>query len=187
MNRTNFLGFLFGVVLVGLLGGLAWHFILAIQEADANVKAGIIGILGVLLAAILTNFFTRRREINARHFLEKREAYGKIIDIVFDVIASTKSGKSLPDKTLVNKMLVFKKGLMVWGGPEVIESWNEFEIESERARNNNDPKIILTVMEQVLRAIRKDLGHDDRQLKFGSLFGLLILGKDKKKFFENKK
>lgn len=187
MNRINFLGFLLGAVLVGLLGGIVWYFILAIQEADANVKAGIIGILGVLLAAILTNFFTRRREINARHFLEKREAYGKIIDIVFDMIASTKSGKSIPDKTLVNKMLVFKKGLMVWGDPEVIELWNEFEIESERVRNDDDPRIILTAMEHVLRAIRKDLGHDDGRLKFGSLFGLIILGKDKKKFFENDK
>ena len=181
MNKTNILSFLFGCVLVALLGWIAWYFILAIQEADANVKAGIIGILGVLLAAILTNFFTRRREINARHFAEKRGAYGEIIDIVFDVISSTKSGKNLPDKALVNKMMVFKKRLMVWGGPEVIESWNEFEIESEGA--GDDPKKILTAMECVLRAIRKDLGHDDHQLKFGSLFGLLILAKDKKKFF----
>ena len=187
MSRTNFLSVLFGIVFVGMLGGIAWYFILAIQEADANVKAGVIGILGVLLAAILTNFFTRRREINARHFLEKREAYGKIIDIVFDLIASIKSGKNLPEKTLVNKLLAFKKGLMVWGGPEVIESWNEFEIESERAGNSNDPEMLITVMERMLRAIRKDLGHDDHQLKFGSLIGLLILGKDKKKLLKNDK
>ena len=181
MNKENFLGFLFGCLLVALLGWIVWHFILVIQEADANVKASIFGVLGVLLPAILTNFFTRRREINARHFSEKRGAYGEIIDIIFDVISSTKSGKNLPDKALVNKMMVFKKKLMVWGGPEVIESWNEFEIESERA--GDDPKKILTAIERVLRAMRKDLGHDDNRLKFGSLFGLLILAKDKKKFF----
>ena len=73
---------------------------------------------------------------------------------------------------------------MVWGGPEVIQSWNEFEMESERA--NSDPKEILAAMERVLRAIRKDLGNDDRRLKFGSLFGLLILPK-KKILFDNDK
>ena len=74
-------------------------------------------------------------------------------------------------------MMMFKKELIIWGGHEVIRSWNDFEIESEKP--NRDPNIILAAMEHVLRAIRKDLGHNDRQLKFGSLFGLLILAKDK--------
>ena len=93
MNETNIFSVLLGCELFALLGCIAWYFILTIQEADANVKAGIVGLLGVFLAAILTNFFTRRREINAQHFSEKREAYGKIIDIVFDIISSTKIRK----------------------------------------------------------------------------------------------
>ena len=183
MNKTNLLSFLFGCVLLVILVGITGGFILAIQEADANVKAGIIGILGVLLTAILTNFFTRRREINARHFSEKREAYGKIINIVFDAMASTKSGKKLPDKALVNKMMEFKKGLMIWGDPEVIESWNKFEMESGEGQSRNDSRIIFVAMEHVLRAIRKDLGHDDRRLKFGDLCRLIIVAEDKEKVF----
>lgn len=49
-------------------------------------------------------------------------------------------------------MMGFKKELIVWGGPEVIQSWNDFDVESERA--NSDPKEILAAMERVLRAIR---------------------------------
>ena len=185
MNKTSIFSAFLGCMLFALLGWMIWYFIVTIQEADANVKAGVVGVLGVFLAAILTNFLTRRREINARHFLEKREAYGKIIDIVFDIISSTKSGQKTPEKTLLNKMMGFKRELMVWGGPEVIQSWNEFEMESESA--NSDSQRILAAMERVLRAIRKDLGHDDRRLKFGSLFGLLIVAKDKKVLLEDKK
>ena len=141
--------------------------------------------MGVLIAAILTNFYTKKREINARHFSEKREAYGKIIDIVFEIISSTKSGKSVPEKTLVTKIMMFKKELIVWGGSEVIQAWNKFELESEKT--DTDLNEILVGMEHVLRAIRKDLGHDDRLLKFGNLFGLLILAKDKKILLEKNK
>ena len=115
-------------------------------------------------------------------FSEKRQAYGKIIDIIFEVMSSTTSGKSMPDKALVNKIMMFKKELIVWGGPEVIQSWNEFEIMSEKA--SGDPKKTLMAMEHVLRAIRKDLGHDDRRLRLGNLFGLLILAKDKESLLE---
>lgn len=177
MNKTKVFGFLFGCIVAVLVGWFIWYFVVSIQEADANAKAGIIGVLGVFVVTILTHFFIRKREINARHFLEKREAYGKIMEIIFNIIASTKSGKSGVDKELTNKMMMFKKELIIWGGHEVIRSWNDFEIESEKP--NRDPNIILAAMEHVLRAIRKDLGHNDRQLKFGSLFGLLILAKDK--------
>lgn len=183
MNRTGVLGFLFACVLVASFAWAAWYFVLAIQEADANVKAGIIGLLGMFLAAILTNFFTRRREINARHFSEKREAYAKFIDIVFSIVSSINSGRNLSEQSLANKIMGFKKELMVWGGPEVIQSWNDFEIQSEKV--SEDPKDILSAVERLLRAIRKDLGHDDRRLKFGSLLGLLMLAKDKKVLYGN--
>lgn len=86
MNKTNIFSVFLGCVSFAFLAWTVWYFILAIQEADANVKAGIVGLLGMFFTAILTNFFTRKREINARHFSEKCEAYGKIIDIVFDII-----------------------------------------------------------------------------------------------------
>ena len=161
---------------------MVWYFASNMQEADANVRARIVGILGALGAAILTNFYTKRREINARHFSEKREAYRKIIDIVFQTISSTRSGKALPKKALVDKMAIFKKELMVWGSPGVIQAWNSFELQSQNAPDT-DPRNIVTAMERVLRVIRKDLGHDDRLLGFGSLFGLVIVAEDKEMFF----
>ena len=76
MNKVTLSGVLGFSVLV-LVGWMLWYFFLTIQDADANVKAGIVGALGILLAAIVTNFFTRRREINARHFFGKASGIRK--------------------------------------------------------------------------------------------------------------
>ena len=178
MSKTNVLNTLLGLAIVGIFGWIIWYFISNIQAADANVKAGIFGLFSLLLTAILTHFYTKRREINARHYSEKREAYRKIIDLVYDIAMSTKLEKNILEGILTSKMIEFKKELMIWGGSEVIETWNKFEMVSQES--NGDSNEIVVVMEKFLRAIRKDLGHNDHLLKFGNLIGLMITSEDKK-------
>ena len=170
---------------LGLVGLALWFAIPIIQAADANVQASIVGLFGVFVTGLVTNVYTRRREINARHFSEKREAYGKIIDIVVEAMSSAKSGKSGRTKNLENKMIACKKELMIWGGSEVIQLWNKFELES--AKESTAPNNVLGLLEKVLRALRKDLGHDDHSLEFGNLIGLFIVAKDKNMILEGRK
>ena len=49
-----------------------------------------------------------------------------------------------------------------------------------KSDNGLSPKEMIQEMEKILRAIRKDLVHDDSMLKFGSLWGLMLVAKDKK-------
>ena len=181
MKKRSALDFVVTCLVLGLVGLALWYSIPIIQAADANVQASIVGLFGLLLTGLVTNAYTKRREINARHFSEKREAYGKIIDIVVEAMSSAKSGRSAPTKNLTNKMIGYKKELMVWGGSEVIQLWNQFELES--AKESTDPNNALVLMEKVLRALREDLGHDDHGLEFGNLIGLFIVAKDKKIIF----
>ena len=164
------------------IGWLIWYFISIIQQANPNVKAGLVGVLGLILAALLAHHYTKRRETIARHFSDKRQGYMNIINILFDIISSTKSGKKLSEKQLADKMMTFKKALIVWGGPEVIETWNKFEITS--SSGNLEANEMIIQMEKILRAIRKDLGHDDRSLKFGSLWGLILVADDKRRLLD---
>ena len=182
IDRKTILTTTLAVVVLLPLGWFTWYFISIIQQTDPNVKAGLVGVLGLILAALLAHHYTKRREIVARHYSDKRQGYMNIINILFDIISSTKSGKKPSEKQLADKMMTFKKALIVWGGPEVIETWNEFEITS----SNGDLKAneMIIQMEKILRAIRKDLGHDDRSLKFGSLWGLVLVADDKKKLLD---
>lgn len=169
---------------LGVIGSILWYSIPIVRAADANVQASLVGLFGVFVTGLLTNVYTKRREINARHFSEKREAYAKIIDVIVDAMSFAKSGKSGAPKHLTNKMIASKKELMIWGGSEVIQLWNKFELES--ASNNTDPDNVLVLMEQVLRALRRDLGHDDHSLEFGNLIGLFIVAEDKTRIVGNK-
>ena len=175
MNKI--LRFVVAIALLAFAGWLGWLFIDNVHQADASIKAGLIGLFGMLSAALVTHYQTKKREINARHFADKREGYMHMIDLLFDLIMSVKKGEELSEEVMLKKIMPFKKALIVWGGPQIIEAWNQFEMKSD---NGLSPKEMIQEMEKILRAIRKDLGHDDSMLKFGSLWGLMLVAKDKK-------
>ena len=159
------------------LGATAYFF----QAADANVKAGIVSVAGLLFAAMLTNYYTRQREVRARHFQEKRDAYETIIDLILDMFQSVKSKRSMSEKDMHKRMLDFKKGLMIWGSASTIRLWNRVETETTPDNPSDTPPL----MEDLFRAIRKDLGHDDSSLPFGELTSLFVIPEDKKKIWES--
>ena len=168
------------LALIVLAGWLSWIFVVNFNHADPSVKASLIGLFGMFLVALIANYYTRKREIDARHFANKREGYMQLIDMIFDSILSIKNNENLTEEEMLHKMISFKKSLLIWGGPNIIEAWNNFESKSV---GNIDPKETLKEMEKVLRKIRKDLGHDDSPLKFGALSDLLLIAEDKGKLF----
>ena len=165
----------------GIAAWLVWVFVTNISAADASVKAGLIGLLGMFSVAIVSNYQTKNREIDARHFLHKREGYMKLIDLVFDLIQSQKANRNVPNNKLLRDIASFKKTLIIWGGPETVEAWNNYEILSS---SSPDAKTMIKEMEKILRSIRKDLGHNDTQLKFGHLSALILVPEEKKRLFD---
>ncbi|PCI40898.1 MAG: hypothetical protein COB46_05785 [Rhodospirillaceae bacterium] len=179
---SKFVGYIKVAIGVCFISWLFWLFVQNIQEADANIKVGLIGFLGMLSATLITHNQTKNREINARHFAEKREAYKLMFDLLFDLIESTKNDKKIPEKGLIKKMMEFKKALLIWGGQEIIHSWNDYEKKSEEAMSSEET---LMQLESIFRAIRKDLGHDDNLLRDGSLVGLILKAEDKHMVLKN--
>lgn len=177
-NVLKILGYVAVLILVGVGAWLLWVFVTNIDSADPSVKAGLIGLLGMFLVALITHYQTKRREIDARHFADKREGYTEFIDLLFDFIVASKNKKELTEKEMLSKIIPFKKTLLIWGGPNTIKAWNQFEIKSS---DKLAPEKALEEMEKILREIRKDLGHDDSELESGNLSGLFLIADDKKK------
>lgn len=164
-------------VIVGTAVFLLWFFLSNLWEADANVKAGIIGFISAIAVVSFTHYYTKKREISARHFTDKRKGYMEFIDLFFEQIQLGKKNQNISQKKMIDKIALFKKSLMVWGGPEIIELWNSFELKSEEQLSGKE---MMQVFEDILRAIRKDLGHDDVTLPYGNLTALILVAKDKK-------
>ena len=155
-----------------------WLFVSNLLKADANIKAGIIGFIGVITAALVTHYQTKKRENSARHFANKRESYTGFIDMFFDIMESAQENQNMPQKEIAEKMTSFKKSLMVWGGPEVIRAWNSYELKfaanALKSKEQQPLEETIQDLDVIVRAFRKDLGHNDGTLSKGSLAALIL-------------
>ena len=66
--------------------------------------------------------------------------------------------------------------LIIWGSDEMLEAFHKFRTHSIRSSNENNksPYEILIVVEDLLLAIRKDLGHKNKNITRGKILGLFI-------------
>lgn len=164
------------IAVVLALGG--W-FIFALLKAEPGIQSGILALIGVTVSGIIAHRSAKKREIEARHFAEKREGYKAFINIIFDTLLAAKLGKKPPtDKELANRLVEHKKMLMTWADADVIKMWNEAEINFVDV-GKKSPHEILLIWDKLLRAMRKDLGKDDSQLDDGELVSLILLAEDK--------
>lgn len=124
----------------------------------------------MIATALVTHQLTVSREVDARHFTHKYEAYMAFLEVFVRQIQSQKGRKPGVRQSDVNKMLEFKRKMIVWGSPTVIEDWISLE---ENDDELSDLEKLLH-LDDVLRAVRRDLGHSDRALLRGSLLGLFL-------------
>lgn len=169
-----------GLALLGFSGWLAWIFIESLTAAAPGVAAAVISFIGAVIIAVWTHAATKRREINSRHFIEKKNAYMHVIDLIFDLHKSTLEGKELSEKEMMDKILEFKKQLVVWGSAEALKIWDEYEQAAATLQGNENT---LLNVDKILRCVRKELGHDDKILRPGDLVALLLKAEDKHKLY----
>ena len=173
----NILAWILGIILTFLFIGICWIFVSNFQQASPNVKAGLIGFVGTITAALTVSRQTKKREIESRHFSDKREGYMNFIDILFDFIKDIKHVEEIDQKELEKNMLKFKKSLLVWGNSDLIRAWNKYEINANNLQG--DPSGIIMEMDRALKAIRKDLGHSDAALSDGELVSIFLTSEAK--------
>ena len=62
--------------------------------------------------------------------------------------------------------------MVTWASDDVIKAWNSFKAKSSEA--DSDPLGVMFEFEEVLKAIRIDLGHKSANLAKGDLLGLFV-------------
>ena len=161
---------------VFLVPGFGW-FIYAFFKADAGFQSAILALIGTGAAGIFAHISAKRREAESRHFEAKRQGYMELINLMMDMVVSKKTNARGPsNKTLLKKMIEFKKVLLVWSDADVIKAWDRFE---RCASNSTDPEATFEIWDDLLRAMRKDLGKEDSRLDKGELMALILVAEDK--------
>lgn len=172
--KQNLLGFL----LLGLIGWAAYglfKLILAFfTELNPSVAAAIVAASATVLVSVfsvLTSKSLEQKAIIAQQIREKKiPVYEELIQFVFNIIRATKENKSLSEEETTEFMFTFTERIVVWGSDEVVDAFYRF-----RNSNNVDGgQGAILCIEDMLLAIRKDLGHRNKSLSRGKILGLFI-------------
>jgi hypothetical protein len=166
----------FAVALLAGLVLLGWIFVQTLLASSPSVQAGIISFISAVGVALYTHSRTQKREIEARHFAEKRAVYLHFIGFIFSYFEAQREDRVVTEDELIKEMSKFQQNLLVWGSPEVITAYNNFGTASEQLAGdqNQETSSVLVVVDELYRAMRKDLGHNDSSLIKGELVGLML-------------
>jgi hypothetical protein len=114
--------------------------------------------LGGIWLAVWNFQKTRLKEAESRIFAQKAEAYQSLVDVVRDIFMVQKGWKQQEQEDSLPKLLmVIRYKMIVWGGQDTIRAIAELESVPEDAL----PGDRFLAVENLYKAIRKDLGHQD--------------------------
>lgn len=161
-----------------------------LSAVDKTVAAAIIAASGTTIAAVFTvvigHSINKKREIEDAHRSYKIKLYSKFIDFTIDWVfknsgSKTKAKEEKLQKELEAYFIEFSKELTLWASPGVIKAWSNFR---DRAGQENPVDILLSI-DQIYRAMRKDLGNSNFGLDKKALI-MLFLNEDRHATHPNK-
>ena len=126
-----------------------------------------LGLAGAALGFVITKALEFNKERQDRLAAERRDAYAKLMGPWVDLLISARresEGKEplAHDEIRERASRAFFDALM-YGSDEVVREFGTFR--NLAAGPSPDPAAVLVRMASVLRAIRKDLGHDSTKLR----------------------
>lgn len=146
---------------------------------DAKLGAALVAASGTIIVSVASVVVSRYLEARATLRREHRErkipVYEDLIRFVFKVMMGVKTGDAPSEKEMIEFMSDFSQRSMVWASDDVLNAWIRFRGASidASAQASNDFSVMF-VYEDLLRAIRKDLGHKNKGLNTGKILSLFV-------------
>jgi len=181
-NSAGTLAFGF-FILAALLAGAAfalstlWKGLTALSEtARVAIAATALTATATISLGIYAHHKTRQREIEHALYEKKQPVYEKLLKFLFDMMHSTRKGTAISEEEMLEFIIGFSKELILWGSDDVVRAYIDFK--KAAASGEDDPKALLLSFENLLRAIRSDFGHKNKDLAPGDLLSFIITDSD---------
>lgn len=180
-KKQMVMGFaLLGVLLYGgyILIAKLWSIF---STVDPKLGVGIVAASSTIIISLVSVLISKHLDRKAQIFAHLREKkvpiYEKIINFIFSLTFAEKLGKNQPtEKEMMKFMAEVTQELVIWGSDEMIDAFYKFRMKSIDSANGTEqnPNEILLTVESLLLAIRKDLGHKNKNMPKGKLLGLFV-------------
>ena len=150
-----------GILLLGFLVYMVW----ALVEADPKISTPVIGgmftVFGGIIVVIITQRSTKQRDIDEAHREKKVEIYKEFVEIIERLLQShnpRRQVEAIPDDELMTYMSRFRTSILLWGSPQVLLAFDDFE------RGSRIEGRIFVTVDNLYRAIREDIGLSNKRL-----------------------
>lgn len=145
-----------------------------------SIITGAITLIVGLGAVLISQNKIKKRELDEAHRENKIELYNRFNEKVFELftgINENVTGSNPSEQNLIDFMAKFKRDLMFRASPKVIKAIIEFE---ESSINEKKKETILRKVDDIYRAMRKDIGLSNYGLDGLEMIQLSLKDKSEK-------
>ena len=151
------------------------------SSVNPTLGAGLLAAAATITVSLISVLISKhldRKALIANHLREKKvPTYEKIIRFIFEITFASKLGKKPPaEKEVIKFFAEITQELVIWGSDEILIAFYKFRTESMNIEEltNKEPLAVLFTFEDLLLAIRKDLGHKNSNISGGKILGLFV-------------
>lgn len=158
------------VALAGVLPGASF-------APVAVLVTGLLSLFGTLAVAYISyrsllnsKVVEKQKDLDQELRKEKAPTYEEFVAFLFKIMRNQEARKPMSDQQMIEFVLKFNQRLLVWGGDSVIRAWSNFKLGASAGETT---KLVFSI-EDILFAIRADMGHSNEGLKRGDLSAIFI-------------
>jgi hypothetical protein len=164
-------GYVLFLILLGLVG---WGFVEAIQANPA-----VVGSIGVAVIGVFGVVWQQHRSEQARLREANRDRmtpiYYELLGTITQIIESGKAGEGVDPDTEAFFRDLKARQLMLGASSQMLVAFNKWQRRTAEIQKEDDNELgAVVAWEELLLAIRADLGHRDSGLPRGELLRLFI-------------
>jgi hypothetical protein len=175
--------FILGLAILGAIGYGLYIFIKeasqAVASIDKTVGAAIIAASATIIASTIAitvgKIYELRLHVEKENRDKKIPVYEDLLKFMFRNLNSSNTSEPLEDPEVLEFMKTFNQRFIVWASDKVIASWVKWRrhISNEIATQAR-PHEGLFLLEEVMFAIRQDLGYPNKKVATGDILALFI-------------
>ena len=151
-----------------------------LRAVNSTVGAAIIAAFASVILGIYTQFLLKKRQLDDVHREKKIQIYEEFMKMAAVHLAQENQNvkqKKIPQEKVVEFFYRFKTDLILRGSGRVIRAIGKFE---SVCSENGD---VLAAVDEIYRAMRKDVGLSNFGLKHKELVGVYLKSEDRAKLF----
>lgn len=133
---------------------------------DRQTLITLISITIPLVATIFTvylgRYFENKKAVQEKLREHKIPVYNEFIESSLKYLLDKEAKQEKKDAEILKFMRSITPKMMIWADDKSIKAWSDFRIQA--TKQDNRPLILMEKFEDIILAMRKDLGHKNKDL-----------------------